>query len=413
MQGKSGDFFGLQDRSRRLTEQELAREANASSEEIQALIRHGILEPAEEEPRFGPTDPLRTRLALACVRSGLSLEEIEKAVAGGRLSFSFLDLLYWSGGELLPINYAELCDRNGVSARLFTSIHDALAFPRPRLEDPARSYAETVVSVLAAARRLDVEEDVLVRAFRVYGENLRRIAQAEAAFYHSQVEGRLLASGLDETSMREIASQLSMQLVPLVERLVLSIYYRHQEHYALQDLVGHVESAVGATRRDSVPDAICFVDLAGYTLLTEERGDDVAASVVRDLARVVEKITVEYSGRPVKWLGDGVMIHFDRPADAVLAALEIIERAPEAQLPPAHVGIHAGPVVFQDADYYGRTVNLASRVASHAGPMQVLVTEDVKELVPADRVTFRPLGPVDLKGVPELVTLHEAMRASS
>jgi class 3 adenylate cyclase len=211
--------------------------------------------------------------------------------------------------------------------------------------------------------------------------------------------------------MREVATQLSLQLVPVVERLVLSIYSRHQEHYAVEDLVGHVEAAVGGTRRPTDPDAICFLDLTDYTRLTEERGDAAAASVVRALAGVVDQSTAIHGGRPVKWLGDGVMLHFDRPPRAVRAALEMVERGPEAGLPPAHVGIHAGPVVFQDADYYGRTVNLAARVAAHAGPQQVLVTDAVKELTSDEVVSFRPLGAVPLKGVAEPVSLHEATRA--
>jgi adenylate cyclase len=107
------------------------------------------------------------------------------------------------------------------------------------------------------------------------------------------------------------------------------------------------------------------------------------------------------------------MLHFDRPFDAVRAALVMVERAPGVGLPPAHVGIHAGPVVFQDADYYGRTVNVAARVASHAGPTQVLVTDPVKDLTPDEEVSFRPLGPVSLKGVSEPVSLHEARRAQA
>ena len=411
MTAVGGPGSGMHDRDRRLSSSELAHEANAGAEQIEALVKHGILVPAADEPRFGGADSLRARLALACIRSGLPVEAIGGAIAEGRLSLAFLDLLYWSGGELIPSSYEELCRSRGVSPQLFTAVHDSLAFPRPQLQGPARSYAETLVSVLAVARELDVGDDVLIRAFRVYGENLRRIAQAEAAFYHNEIEGRLLESGLDENSMREVATQLSMQLVPLVERLLLSIYYRHQEHYALDDLVGHVEGALGGFRRETTPDVICFLDLTDYTRLTEERGDAAAASVVRSLASLVEQTTAVHGGRPVKWLGDGVMLHFDRPLAAVLSALEMVERAPGAGLPSAHVGIHAGPVVFQDADYYGRTVNLASRVASRAGPEQVLVTDPVRDLTDDPRAAFRPLGPVSLKGLAEPVSLHEAHRS--
>ena len=122
---------------------------------------------------------------------------------------------------------------------------------------------------------------------------------------------------------------------------------------------------------------MCFLDLAGYTRLTEERGDRAAAALASSLADLVERVSLPHGGQPVKWLGDGVMFHFKRPGQGVVAALEMVERTRQAGLPPAHVGLHAGPVVFQDGDYFGRTVNLAARIAGHAGPGQVLVSDQV------------------------------------
>ena len=49
----------------------------------------------------------------------------------------------------------------------------------------------------------------------------------------------------------------------------------------------------------------------------------------------------------------------------------------EAGLPPAHVGLHAGPVIFQEGDYYGQTVNVASRIADYARPGEVIVSQEV------------------------------------
>ena len=88
----------------------------------------------------------------------------------------------------------------------------------------------------------------------------------------------------------------------------------------------------------------------------------------------------------MKWLGDGVMVHFRDPAGAVLAALGMVEEFPKAGLPPAHVGVAAGPVVVQGGDYFGRTVNLAARIAGYARAGRALVSERVVEgAPPADR----------------------------
>ena len=70
----------------------------------------------------------------------------------------------------------------------------------------------------------------------------------------------------------------------------------------------------------------------------------------------------------MKWLGDGVMFSFRDPGPGVVAALDMVEGVVAAGLPPAHVGLHSGPVVFQEGDYYGQTVNLASRIAEYARP---------------------------------------------
>jgi adenylate cyclase len=112
----------------------------------------------------------------------------------------------------------------------------------------------------------------------------------------------------------------------------------------------------------------------------------------------------------VKLLGDGVMFHFPDPAQAVLCGVELVQQAPDAGLPQAHVGINAGPVVFRDGDYFGRTVNVAARIAGRAGPGEVLVSQDVVELAMAEGVRYEEVGPVELKGLARPVVLHRAVR---
>ena len=87
------------------------------------------------------------------------------------------------------------------------------------------------------------------------------------------------------------------------------------------------------------PPAICFVDLTEYTRLTEEKGDDVASRLATSLAALVEDTSRQYGGRPIRWLGDGGMFHFKVLGHAVLAGLDMVEAAPNAGLPPMHIGI--------------------------------------------------------------------------
>jgi class 3 adenylate cyclase len=194
------------------------------------------------------------------------------------------------------------------------------------------------------------------------------------------------------------------------------MYHAQEEHAWLDNIVGNVEQALdraGLSARPDRPPAICFLDLTGYTRLTEERGDTAAADHAGRLAQLVQRTSQQHRGKPVKWLGDGVMFYFREAGEAALAALEMVEGVALAGLPPAHVGLHAGPVVFQAGDYFGRTVNIAARISDYARPGEVLLTQETVDLSRSPEVTFTDLGRIDLKGIAEPLHLHSAHRASS
>ena len=104
------------------------------------------------------------------------------------------------------------------------------------------------------------------------------------------------------------------------------------------------------------------------------------------------------------------MFLFPDPNQGVLAALDMVEGVAARSLPPARVGIQAGPVVFQEGDYFGRTVNVAARIADYARPGEVLVTQDVVDAVDGRSITFKEIGAVELKGVSGTLRLHMAHR---
>ena len=169
-------------------------------------------------------------------------------------------------------------------------------------------------------------------------------------------------------------------------------------------------TSAGLHSRLERPPAMCFLDVTGYTRLTQERGDEAAAELAQQLGRLVQRTSVQYGGRPVKWLGDGVMFHFPNPGPGVVAALDMVDGVASAGLPPAHVGLHAGPVIFQEGDYYGQTVNVASRIAEYARPGEVLVSQDVVDASAGADASFTEIGPIELKGVAGAMNLHAAHR---
>jgi len=178
-----------------------------------------------------------------------------------------------------------------------------------------------------------------------------------------------------------------------------------------------MEKAGIHSRLERLP-AICFLDISGYTRLTQERGDNAAAELAATVARLVQRSSVQYGGKPIKWLGDGVMFYFPDPGPGVVAALEMVDGVTDAGLPPAHVGLHAGPVIFQEGDYYGQTVNIASRIAEYARPGEVLVSQAVVDAwahggaASTSAAAFAEIGPVELKGVAGAVALYAAHRGS-
>jgi adenylate cyclase len=112
----------------------------------------------------------------------------------------------------------------------------------------------------------------------------------------------------------------------------------------------------------------------------------------------------------MRWLGDGGIFYFREPSAAVLAALEMAEGALAAGLPPTHIGIQAGPVIFQDGDVYGRTVNVAARIAGRAQAGEVLTSEETIEQAEDVGVRFERLGPAELKGVAQPVIVYRVLR---
>ena len=395
------------------TRQEVARRAGVDPDYVDRLVELGILTPAAPDA-FSPGDALRARWLQSLERAGVPLDGIAAAIRDGALSFSFMDVAaYDRFAGLSGTTFQQLSAETGIPLELLLVVREAVGFAEPHAEDTVRDDELSVVPLIQLQLSKGFRLVVIERWLRVYGDSLRRIAETEAAWWNSEVEMALLASGMTEGEMLQAQADLGSQMTSLVDQALLAIYHGQQEHTWSQVFVEHVEGALEATglhRRLDRPPAMCFLDLTGYTRLTEERGDAAAADLAARLAGLVRRSALEHAGTPVKWLGDGVMFYFREPRDAVLAAVEMVEVVGSQGLPPAHVGIHVGPVVFQEGDYFGRTVNLASRIAEYARPGEVLVSQEVVDAAEGGPVTFTEIGPVELKGVPGALRLYTARR---
>jgi adenylate cyclase len=122
-----------------------------------------------------------------------------------------------------------------------------------------------------------------------------------------------------------------------------------------------------------------FADLVGFTALAELEGDDRALEVVLALQRQVRELLEEHSAEQVKAIGDGLMLRCTEPRAAVLLGLRLVgELDDENGFPPVRVGIHTGPAIANEGDWYGRTVNVAARLCSVAPGGEVMVSESTR-----------------------------------
>jgi len=360
-----------------LSEAEIAERSGCPVERIEELVDLGILVPREEEGPFSAKDVHRVRLMQAFEDAGIDLELIARGVASGKVSYENLGL-YLPEPAALSRTAAELATEVGRSPELITRLlrEFGIAQPGPdgRLREDEVTTLKELLGVWAAA-----DDDELARLARVYGQNIRKVVSSDLELAGTTIFARLREEGYTDDELREIAGAAGLRLMNLGEQLMLWLRGRHLEHEVLSVTVQTTEDYLQelglAPKRTPSPPAIAFLDLSGYTALTEERGDEAGADLADRLATLVHEAARPHGGNPVKWLGDG------------------------------------GNVVYRDGDYFGRTVNAASRIADYARPGEVLVSGEVKERWGGDGVRFDEIGPVALKGLREELTLYAASRA--
>lgn len=383
----------------------LASRTGVQPGRIEELARLGILA-ADADGSFAAGDLATARLAFAFEASGVTLEDIGAATTSGQLPrLSRLVLAQPVG--LLDRSYAEIADELGLGHDLMDRFLQSLGLPEV---DPGASIREDDAELLrlgASAIAAGLPEETVLRTLRVFAEHLDRMAEHQRALFRADVQDRMIAAGMPRAQMLEASAEVRQRLVEMGFATSLLIHRRLLERQQFENTSEQLEllfDELGVRRRaDHAPEAIVFVDLSGFTRLTEELGDEEAAGRSRELANVVRTATGRHQGRVIKLLGDGAMAHFPSAADAVTGAADVIELAAAASLPAARAGVTVGALIRRDGDYFGHTVNLASRICDAAEAGSVTATREVAELTPS--LPWIPIGEAILKGVPEPVAL--------
>jgi adenylate cyclase len=392
----------------------VATRAGVPAEYVTRLLDLGILA-AETDGRLSIGDARKVQVIRAVEEAGVSLESLAAATREGVMSLDFVDAV---GNEvfasLTDETFAEVSSRTGVPLDLLKVVREAVGGIEARPDDLVRDDELAVVPLIQLQLAEGFRPIAIERGLRVMGDSLRRVAETEAEWFRSEIVQPMLDAGLTENDVGKRMVDLSPRLAPPSVDALVAIYHAQERHTWMNNMVIGIAGALARAglqdRLERSPPAMCFLDITGYTRLTQESGDQAAAKLAETLSRLVQRTSVQHGGRPVKWLGDGVMFYFPDPGPGVVAALEMVEGVTDAGLPPAHVGLHAGPVLFQEGDYYGQTVNMASRIGDYARPGEVLVSQEVVDASQGAGVSFREIGPVGLKGVSGVVRLHAAHR---
>lgn len=390
---------------------EAAQRIGTSADRLMRLAELGIIAP-DADGRFAPRHLRRAGFVMSLAAAGIPLEGLGAAIRGGQVSLDFLDApAFERFSAFSGVTFAQTAERTGVPVELLMFIREAAGSAAPLPDDRLRDEELPYVELIEMAVNASFNPAALRRLIRAQGDSLRRAAETESATWNSEVIEPAAKAGKrpDEILGSEFGDRMSV----LLERAVIAMYHLQQGRAWTADIIAGLEmmlARAGLHTRVAHPPAMCFLDISGYTRLTQERGDAAAAELVEQLGRIVQRTSVKHGGRAVKWLGDGVMLHFPNPGNGVVAALEMVASVANEGLPPAHVGLHAGPVIFQEGDYYGQTVNVAARIANYAQGGQVIVSQAVLDASAGAAVDFREVGPVELKGVSGAVVLYAASR---
>jgi len=383
--GSSEDSLSLQEASERV---------GVAPSTLRRWAREGLI------PRYDgswpPNAVSHAKIVARLRERGHSLREIRQASDEGRLAFGYVEELFADREEASTL--AEVARETGLEPALIERVIAALGTPAAqadRLSAADLQLLRVVATVLDAGLPLVA----LLQLVRVYGQAMARVADAEVRLFHLYVHEPLMRSGATGVETADEMFELTRQLLPLAAPVMDQIHHRYLQHFVEQDVVGHMESDLEGDSVDlgRMRVAIAFADLAGYTRLTEEEGELEAVDAVERFVDAIEA-SLPDDARVIKTIGDEAMIVGSDP-DALTEWAVSFQRRQTGRTPP-RIAIHYGNALYRDGDYYGRDVNIASRVAARAAGGEVLVTRPVVERAPKD-LKFDRVAEVRLKGFTE------------
>jgi len=381
---------------------EASQRAGVTVATLRRWVRAGVI------PQFAgewtPAAVGQARVVARMRERGHSLVAIRRATEEGRLAFGYVEGLFPPSDGHHSLSAA--ARETGIGKQLIERIMSAYGAPVRELEavsDDELQMLRYASAVLEAGFPLDA----MLQLLRVYGQAIAQIADAEVRLFHLYVHEPLMRAGIESDEIEAEMEGLTRALLPLISPIVDQLHQRYLQHFIEQDVIGHMETELSDGEAGRVRIAIAFADLAGYTRLTEEEGDQTALDAVERFIDSVA-VTLPDDARVIKTIGDEVMIVGSDPAGLVDWAVGFQSLQSERPLP--RIGIHVGLALYRDGDYYGRDVNIAARVAARSAGGEVLVTRPVVEAA-GSHLEFERIGEVTLKGFTQATEMFIARLA--
>jgi adenylate cyclase len=360
----------------------------------QRWIDAGLLDQASPA-----TDGRRALLTWLSGR-GVTVDDMVRAAAQGQLTSVAADLAVRPGPRLSPREVAASVD---IDLQLVHDVRRASGLRAVADDERGLTDGDFALLELFKAASAFFSHDEVLRFSAVVGSAMRRIADAADEMFLRDVEAPLKVGGESSELEMAQASLLAVELAQVSTGIFAPMF------------LGHFETSTQLTRLarrnsddyETVPLAIGFVDLSGFT----ERSSTLSPRELRDLVVDFEMrasgIVGDHDGRVIKLIGDEVMFSAIDAEALCSIALALTEAAPSDI--PARGGLASGEVVASGGDLFGPVVNLASRIADIAIPGEVLVDSSVAQAAPS--MSFEPAGRRSLKGFSEPVHVWTLTRS--
>jgi len=332
---------------------------------------------------------------------GVPLGELRRTTEAGTVMFLPADRVIVGEERYTAAQIAELA---GIEPEMLNSLSRAMGLPLAEPGEPVYTDLELQAAErLKVARALGVPDEETLALLRVLGRSLSQIAESLRAMPLKMV----IEPGLSEAELAQRYAAAVEQMYPLVDPMVSSILTLHLRHATQTEVINALERS-GGELPGSREVAVAFADLVGFTRL----GEEVPPDELGRLAARLEVLAAEVAEPPVrlvKTIGDAAMLASPEPESLLGATLGLIEAADTEgeDFPQLRAGAALGQALPRAGDWFGRPVNLASRITSVARPGSLLADEALRDSAGED-YRWSYAGQRRLKGVREPVRLFRA-----